>query len=370
MPFLQYICVVLMGSLVMKQPIVESSSFHLFVRRAISAAIATHVLFLLLFVFLKVPVLIATNLGSLPLYLVSLWLLRSRSFKAIAALVWVDLIAHSLISVSVLGWQSGFHFYLLLLVPMSFLNISKYRDKRIFQITAILLTYLLLDYYSYGRPVIIELPSTFSMLIRYINVVICFIGLSYQLYGYRSLLQQEYRLPTSESASTDQLTGLDNRSAILSKIDEIFSSSPYARQPMALIIADVDLFKQLNEQYGHHVGNMVLVHVAQILHDSVRHNDRASRWGGGEFLILLPGGSLVSAEQIAKRVQRKLFSTPLLADGKSLSISLTFGVAELLPDENFNQCLIRADSALQQGKLNGGNQIELASVDSVTPSPA
>lgn len=360
-----------MGSLVMKQLMVESSSFHLFVRRAIFAAIATHMLFLLLFVFLKSPVLIATNLGSLPLYLVALWLLHSRSFKAIAALIWIDLIAHSLISVNVLGWQSGFHFYLLLLVPMSFLDTRRSFSKRIFPITVILLIYLLLDYHSYGRPVMVNLPSTFSMLIRYINVVICFIGLSYQLYGYRALLlQQEDRLSTSESASTDQLTGLDNRGAILSKIDEIFSSSPYARQPMALIVADVDQFRQLNEQYGHRVGNMVLVHVAQALHDSVRHNDRASRWGGGEFLILLPGGSLVSAEQIAKRVQRKLFSTPLLVDSKPLSISLTFGVAELLPDENFNQCLIRADSALQQGKLNGGNQIELASVDSITPSPA
>lgn len=359
-----------MGPLVMKQLMVESPRFHLFVRRAIFAALFAHVLFLLLFVFFKIPVLIVTNLGSLLLCLIALWLLRSRSFKAIAALIWFDLIGHSLISSEVLGWQSGFHFYLLLLVPMCFLYTFRLQAKKMFPITAILLIYLLLDYHAYGRPVMIELSSTSGMLVRYINLMISIIGLSYQLYVYRSLLQQDDESSVPESTSTDQLTGLDNRSAILSEIDELFSLSPYTRQPMALIIADVDHFKRLNEQYGSHIGNKVLIHVAQVLHDSVRHNDRASRWGDGEFLILLPGGSLNSAEQIAKRVQRKLLGAPLQIDGKTPLVSLTFGVAELLPDENFNQCLIRADSALQQGKQNGGNQIELASVDSIIPSSA
>ncbi len=369
MPFLKYIYVVFMGHIVMRQLIVESPCFQLFVRQAILAAISVHVLFLLVFVYFSIPVLIVTNIGSLLLYIIALWLLRARSFKAIAALIWIDLIGHSLISSEVLGWQSGFHFYLLLLVPMSFLYAFKSQAKRIFFIEAVLVIYLLLDYHSYGSPVMFELPSFYSMLVRYINLVIFFIGLSYQLYVYNFLLQED-ESPIPESATTDQLTGLDNRCAILSRIDEIFATSPYARQPMALIIAEVDHFKSMHERYGQSISDTALIHVAQILHDSIRHNDRASRWGGGEFLLLLPGGSLTSAEQIAKRVQEKLLAAPLRKEGISLPVSLTFSVAELLPDESFDQCLIRADTALQHGKQSGGNRIELASVDFPTTSPA
>ncbi len=358
-----------MGHIVMKQLIVESPSFQLFVRQTILTAISVHVLFLLVFVYFSIPVLIVSNIGSLLLYIIALWLLRARSLRAIAVLIWIDLIGHALISSEVLGWQSGFHFYLLLLVPMSFLYTLKSQAKRIFLIEAVLVIYLLLDYHFYGRQVMLELPSLYSVLIRYLNLVIFFIGLSYQLYIYQSLREEDVS-SIPESATTDQLTGLDNRCAILSKIDEIFASSPYARQPMALIIAEVDHFKSMRERYGQSISDTALIHVAQILHDSIRHNDRASRWGGGEFLLLLPGGSLTSAEQIAKRVQEKLVNVPLKTEGISLPVSLTFSVAELLPDESFDQCLIRADTALQHGKQSGGNRIELASVDFATTSPA
>ena len=138
---------------------------------------------------------------------------------------------------------------------------------------------------------------------------------------------------------------------------------------MSLIIADIDYFKMINEQYGHNIGDAALVYVAQILHDSIRQNDRASRWGGGEFLLLLPGGPLKSAEQIAERVQNKLRSLPFHKNGKNISISMTFGIAELLPGEDFNQCLIRADMALRHGKEHGRNRIELAASDIPVTTP-
>lgn len=166
-----------------------------------------------------------------------------------------------------------------------------------------------------------------------------------------------------QHAATDQLTGLYNRHSILAKIDEILSSSNHAHQPMALIIADVDRFTLFNEKYGQDVGDNALVYIAQILHASIRHNDRASRWGGGEFLILLPGGSLHSAERIAHRIQDKLQKEPLQGPSSLEPVTLTLSVAELQLDEDFNQCLVRADIALQHGKQSGGNRIELAQID-------
>lgn len=343
----------------MKQLTMGSDSFLSFVRQAIIVACSVHSVFILLFSILKIPVLIVTNIGSLLLYAAAIWLIASSSFRAIATLFWIDLAGHALISSEVLGWYSGFHFYLLMLIPMCFLYTSCSQTKRIYLIELIILFYLVLDYHSYSKPAMVELSPLFLELMRYANMTIAIGGLTYQIHIYKTLLQQD--VSSTESSLTDQLTGLHNRYAILNKIDELFSSSSHARQPMALVIADIDHFKLLNEQYGQATGDDVLVYVAQILHASVRHNDRASRWGGSEFLLLLPGGSLDSAEKIALRAQKKLSTEPFNVKGKSISVSMTFGVAELLPDEDFNQCLIRADIALQRGKQNGRNRIELAS---------
>lgn len=347
-----------MGLFIMKQLLMISPGFLLFVRKAIVAAIALHTAFFILFLFLSVPVLMVTHIGSVILFAAALWLLRSHSFKSITALFWIDLIGHTLISSEVISWQSGFHFYLYLLIPMVFLYIQGTQTRKIVLVESIVVIYLLLDYYSLGREPIVELSSTVVISLHYINLILSFIGLSALIHMYQTLLQDSE--PCRQSAAADQLTGLYNRHAILTKIDEILTSSNHAHQPMALIIADVDRFRWLTDVYGQSTADNILVHIAQILHESIRHNDRASRWRGSEFLILLPGGSLASAEHIAQRVQHKLLESPMHFPEKSCAITLTLGVAELLPDEDFNQCLIRADLALQRGKKAGGDRIELA----------
>lgn len=351
-----------MGHRFMKQLTMGSTRFQLFVRQALIIALSVHTLFLLLFVVLNIPMLIIAHIISIVLYMLAIRFNRTSAFKAIATLIWIDLLGHALISSEVLGWQSGFHLYLLLLIPVTFLYGSKPLTRRILLTELVIVFYLLLDYRLYDKPPMIELSAMFSMLIRYLNAIVCFGCLSYQLHFYAACIQESGHQPI-DKPDTDRLTGLQNREAILSKIDEIFSSSSLNRQHMSLIIADIDYFKMINEQYGHNIGDAALVYVAQILHDSIRHNDRASRWGGGEFLLLLPGGALKSAEQIAERVQSKLHQLPLHKNGKTITISMTFGVAELLPGEDFNQCLIRADMALRNGKALGRNRIELAPTD-------
>jgi diguanylate cyclase len=357
------------GYQIMKQLTMDSACFKLFIRRPLLIALSVHGLFLLLFIILRIPVLITAHAVSLCFCILALWLLRSVSFKAIAVLAWIDLISQALISSEVLGWQSGFLLYLLLLLPITFLYEIASPAKRAFLVEFALACYLLLDYHFFDQPPMIVVHPLIALLIRYMNVLICFGGLSYLLHFHISYWQ-EYKRALPLEPETDQLTGLHNRQAMLLKIDEILSSASIHKQHMSLIVADIDNFKILNEQYGHNTGDAMLVYVAQILHDSIRHNDRASRWGGGEFLVLLPGGSLQSAEQIAQRVQEKLQSKPLKSEGKTISVFMTLGVAELLPDEDFNQCLVRADMALRRGKENGRNRIELAGASAPEPTSA
>ena len=157
-----------MGLFIMKQLLMISPGFLLFVRKAIVAAIALHTAFFILFLFLSVPVLMVTHIGSVILFAAALWLLRSHSFKSITALFWIDLIGHTLISSEVISWQSGFHFYLYLLIPMVFLYIQGTQTRKIVLVESIVVIYLLLDYYSLGREPIVELSSTVVISLHYI----------------------------------------------------------------------------------------------------------------------------------------------------------------------------------------------------------
>jgi hypothetical protein len=120
-----------MGHRFMKQLTMGSTRFQLFVRQALIIALSVHTLFLLLFVVLNIPMLIIAHIISIVLYMLAIRFNRTSAFKAIATLIWIDLLGHALISSEVLGWQSGFHLYLLLLIaeprfPLSFLNFNSF----------------------------------------------------------------------------------------------------------------------------------------------------------------------------------------------------------------------------------------------------
>lgn len=345
----------------MKALMLESACFRRLVNKTLLITLSIHSSFCLLFYIFHISTLMITQAACIVLCLLGFLLCRLSAFKVIVLLLWIDLIGQALMASEVLGWQSGFHVYLWLLIPITAFNNSMSSFKRVLLITVVIVIYLILDYKFSSRPALIEQASLFLMLLRYFNLALCLAGQAYFLHVYASYMQ-EIKALTTKTHETDKLTGLHNREAMQSKIDELFASS-FSRQHMSLIIADIDFFKVINEQYGHDVGDAVLVYVAQVLHDSIRQHDRASRWGGGEFLLLLPGGSSQSAEQIAERVRNKLARSPLQHRGREVNISLTFGIAELLPNEDFNQCLMRADMALRDGKALGKNRIQLAMTD-------
>lgn len=347
----------------MKALALDPALFRHFVNKLLIVALLIHSLLCLFFFIFNLSTLMIVQVASLALCLLALLLCRLSAFKTIGLCIWLDLIGQAIATSHELGWQSGFHFYLWLFIPIVACYGSLSWFKRAFFIAAIIVSYLLLDYRFSSQLITTELIPHFVIIsLRYFNIIVSVALLAYLLRIYISCVEENWKL-TTDAHETDQLTGLHNREAMLSKIDDLFASS-FSRQPMSLIIADIDFFKVMNEQYGHEVGDAALIYVAQILHDSIRLHDRASRWGGGEFLLLLPSGSAQSAEQIAERVKLKLCHSPLLFKGHEVAISLTFGIAELLPNEDFNQCLMRADIALRNGKTRGRNRIELAVIES------
>jgi diguanylate cyclase (GGDEF)-like protein/PAS domain S-box-containing protein len=158
-------------------------------------------------------------------------------------------------------------------------------------------------------------------------------------------------------AEQDKLTGLLNRHAGESALTEAFEEAQASRKPYAMISCDIDHFKRINDGYGHPVGDLVLVKVAQLLLSALRQDDLCFRWGGEEFLILLPGASLPVASKLANRLRQEISAASLASVGQ---VTLSFGVAESAPDEPTASLLDRVDKALYAAKSLGRNRVEVA----------
>ena len=156
-------------------------------------------------------------------------------------------------------------------------------------------------------------------------------------------------------AVTDGLTGLHNHRAFQDYLEEQFQTAMRNKQPLALILMDVDHFKQYNDTYGHQAGDEVLRQVAQILQANVREGDFVARYGGEEFVIVLPRTDLESAVAVAERLREAVQS----AEWRLRPVTGSFGVACIRPDMETRQELIEAaDQALYQAKKNGRNRVE------------
>jgi len=157
-------------------------------------------------------------------------------------------------------------------------------------------------------------------------------------------------------AVTDGLTGLHNHRAFQDYLEEQFQTAMRNKQPLALILMDVDHFKQYNDTYGHQAGDEVLRQVAQILQAHVREGDFVARYGGEEFVVVLPRADLESAVAVAERLRRAVES----AEWSLRPVTGSFGVACARPDMETRQELIEAaDQALYQAKKNGRNRVEV-----------
>ena len=160
-------------------------------------------------------------------------------------------------------------------------------------------------------------------------------------------------------SQTDALTGLDNRRHLNDRIDEMFSHAKRLNEPFSLVMCDLDKFKSVNDTYGHQAGDEVLKQLATILKDEAREIDRVGRYGGEEFMLLLPGtvveAAVLFAERVRKRLEGHTFSFP---DG-TLKRTASFGVAGW-PNPRISECdtLVRmADEALYVAKETGRNKV-------------
>ncbi len=168
-------------------------------------------------------------------------------------------------------------------------------------------------------------------------------------------------------ASTDFLTGLLNRREFMTRsVIELARSWRY-NTPLAVIMMDVDHFKQINDRFGHLAGDEALRRLADVCRDEFRQLDVIGRLGGEEFAICLPNTSLLGAEQVADRVRQRIDQNEKPYKGLALKFTVSIGVASLDGnDRQITDVIERADKALYRAKRSGRNRVEIAPSSSNT----
>jgi diguanylate cyclase (GGDEF)-like protein len=177
-----------------------------------------------------------------------------------------------------------------------------------------------------------------------------------------------------ENSVRDSLTGCFNRQHAIEVIDAELRRSRRSRLPLALLMFDLDHFKAVNDQYGHLCGDAVLAAVGQRMKAVLRGSDIKCRWGGEEFLVVLPDTPLAGAQRVAETVRRNLEDHPLRWRVGNIEVDIritaSFGVTAVTPGEIDPTAIIaRADAALYQAKADGRNRISVAEgpAEAVTP---
>jgi diguanylate cyclase (GGDEF)-like protein len=189
---------------------------------------------------------------------------------------------------------------------------------------------------------------------------------SFAALGTRTLVFQHRLARTRETlefqASHDALTGLWNRGAIVGTLEEEIQRHKRSGEPLGVMMADVDFFKKINDNYGHFIGDVVLQEVAAQLSTALRLYDSVGRYGGEEFLILTPSSDRSGVVANAERLRRSLLDFPIPTSFGPVSVTVTLGVVSARGNElsNSSDLLRMADDALYAAKRLGRNRVELA----------
>ncbi|HMA09747.1 MAG TPA: GGDEF domain-containing protein [Ramlibacter sp.] len=160
-----------------------------------------------------------------------------------------------------------------------------------------------------------------------------------------------------EVSHTDALTYLPNRRSMIAELQRQVTFSERYSTPLSVSMIDVDNFKDINDTYGHAVGDQVLRYIASEMRDRIRQPDVIGRLGGDEFLVILPSSPSNAASEQARRLCQQIAGTPVIAGKEIITVSLSIGITQYQPNsDDWHTLLERADQAMYQAKRNGRGQ--------------
>lgn len=351
------------------QQILNSAAEHRFsslVRFFVYVALVVHLGFVTIFFVLNIHSLMLVNIGSVTIYMVAIWLGRNKHLDLAFLLCTVEILIHAALASLLLGWGSGFHYYISVMALFIFFHPSRRLLLKLAGAVAMFCLYVVLFAAAQRLPTMAAVSPEILSLFERLNLATFF--MINVLLGYiynkavedvevqlRSVNRQLDRL-----ARTDTLTGLLNRRSMVEILDDACHHLEITPQPFTLILGDVDNFKQINDVYGHHCGDLVLKELSQLLRLSVRVQDQIARWGGEEFLIFLPDTTRDEAMIVAERVRRGLEDHEWHCGELQMPVTMSFGVSGYRWGDSIERTVMTADRALYSGKAQGKNCVVAA----------
>lgn len=211
--------------------------------------------------------------------------------------------------------------------------------------------YLLATHYSFA----------FKSRLFYSFLTVCVLFAFYEYsrqksYRYSQKMSRKYE----NQARIDQLSQLLNRRGIREILEAEFARQQRYAGALSLVMCDIDHFKQINDRHGHQVGDNVIKYLATIFKQALRQQDQTARWGGEEFLIVLPETDNQQALVLAEKLRAQIHDHTFSSDTQTFQISASFGIYQVKSGDSIDQAVNRADQALYEAKEQGRNQCMLS----------
>lgn len=281
--------------------------------------------------------------------------LNYQGFNKVAPTIWIVWIASfSLYCMYAFGWEQGYFYYPLALVIMLFFA----RFPLYFRIISVVLLCTAIIYmfeYTHTHQPITELDYRTQFLMLAFNALANFTAIAYASFYYQRYSEQ-IEAQLLHLANSDPLTGIYNRRFLEQSIKQQLDKSNFNN--CALLLLDIDYFKNINDSYGHHVGDFVLISVTGIMKQSIRQGDIIGRIGGEEFAIFLIDVDDQEALQIAERVRKNIEMKTFVISDIEISLSISIGLTMVHSnDVNLSTMMVRSDQALYRAKNTGRNRI-------------
>ncbi|HKI57884.1 MAG TPA: GGDEF domain-containing protein [Trueperaceae bacterium] len=322
-----------------------------------------HVIFMLAFALVGVWSLAGFNVASVLTYVLALQRIRRGETDRPFVFAGVEVIAHAALATFVLGVRSGFFMYVPLLTVLTFLNPrASIRTKLWWSAAEAGAFMLLLGVAESVTPMAPPAAVTLRWL-AVLNGALVVGTLGFLAHVTHEAVQAAERdlrramARLDELARTDPLTGLLNRRAMSEMLDVEAKRVDRNGRSFAVMVADLDDFKAINDAYGHPVGDHALRTIAQRLLGAVRAQDQVARWGGEEFLLLLPETDMPTALEVADRLRAAVADTALKAGDTELHVTGTIGVAVYRQGGSIHETVRAADRALYAGKSDGKDRV-------------
>lgn len=348
---------------------IENDNYRLFValNYLCYLGIIAHFLFIPLFYKLGIPELAIVNVFSVLAWIASFLLNRAAFHFQAFVVVAIEAVIHAILATFFLGWDSGFYFYFFSTALYIFLNHNQSYRVMMTQASLIFAGFIGLHNYTHQPEFEVLLSANILSVLYIMNLFVNFSAFGIQGYFFRKAsIENEKKMELL--AITDPLTGLFNRRKMLELVENEVVRFQRSKEPFLMAIADIDNFKEFNDNHGHDCGDYVLQKVSSSLQETLRKQDVVSRWGGEEFLIMLPNTDLEGGRQAFEKLREAISNTQYEYANKTVSITITLGISRYDGHLDIDETIKQADEALYKGKAEGRNRTIVVPVPDTKPA--